>query len=334
MTPNSFISEGSSRDKTVFPLCLLPQTYGTTLFWAEEYWTIMKIRELRKMYPHLDLSGLIDPNFMQEFPNFIKRPIHENCLYTRRFDDISSISWEDNRQILNISTSHAPSRFIAEAYWDRFGGDFGIITFDAHLDLSTSQKIHGAWITEDLASITVVIGGWADTSHDVEEAANLFPFIESDLPSAISNRDLQTWLKDRKIYLNIDLDYYQLSHRDYLGYSNFWHRNKFIGHSMTIKQILAEHFEEYQMNSSFLLGKLLCFFSNLNEFTQRKKESLKNQTTEITNTLTEITSLCHKNSATLLALDFVEYSPICDWHQMTIYEFIRNYSRFQSIIHP
>ena len=264
MTSNSFSSECHLRDKTVFPLCLPPQTYGTTLFWAEEHWAIMKIQELNKDYPQIDLSGLIDPNFIQEFPSLIKQPAHEIILNTRRFDDISSISWEDNRQTLNISTSHAPSRFIAEAYWDRFGEDFGIITFDAHLDLSNSQNLHGAWITKDLASITTVIGGWADTSQDFEEATGLFSFIEPNITSVISNRDLQTWLKDKKIYLNIDLDYYQLLQGDYLGYSNFWHRNKFIGHSMTIEQLLAEQIEEYQMNSSFLLGKALGFFSNLN----------------------------------------------------------------------
>ncbi|MFX1505547.1 MAG: hypothetical protein ACFFDC_05465, partial [Promethearchaeota archaeon] len=292
----------------------------------------IKIQELKKQYPYMDLSGLIDPNFVQEFPNLIKRPIHDKILNTRRFDDISSVSWEDNRQILNISTSHAPSRFIAKTYWDRFGEDFGIITFDAHLDLSNSKNLHGAWITKNLASITTVIGGWADTSHDYEYATSLFPFIEPDITSIISNRDLPAWLKDKKIYLNIDLDYYQLSHRDYLGYSNFWHRNKFIGHSMTIEQLLAEQIEEYQMNSSFLLGKSLGFFSNLKEFSQRKEESLKRQTTEILNTLTKITHLCHKHSATLLSIDFVEYSPICDWQQLTMNEFIRNFPRYRAIM--
>ncbi|MFX1507093.1 MAG: hypothetical protein ACFFDC_13460, partial [Promethearchaeota archaeon] len=65
MNPNSFSLESNSRNKTVFPLCLPPQTYGTTLFWAEEYWTVIKIQELKKQYPYMDLSGLIDPNFVQ-----------------------------------------------------------------------------------------------------------------------------------------------------------------------------------------------------------------------------------------------------------------------------
>lgn len=334
MTINSFSSECNSKVLTTFPLCIPSQTYGSTLFWAEEYWTVVKIQELKRRYPHIDLSGLIDPCFIRKFPNLIKGTFHEKMLGTRSFDDISTFFWEDKRQRINIATSHAPSRLIAEDYWQQFGDDFGIITFDAHLDLSNSQGIHGAWITKELASITSVIGGWADTSHDYEDASNYFPFIEPNVKELFSNRDLFTWIKGKKIYLSIDLDYYQLSQRDYLGYSNFWHRNKIIGHSMTINQILEEQNESRNVNSPLLLGKSLGFFSDLDIFTQRKKESLKNQTKMILNTLKKIEHLCRKNSASLLCIDFTEYSPICDWNQLTIKEFMQNYSRFQAIVHP
>lgn len=333
MTGNCFSSDCDSRASTVFPSCLPSQTYGTTLFWAEEYWTVVKIQELEKEYPNIGFSGLIDPYFKKQFPTYIKGPIHEKILGTKRFNDISTVLWEDNRQRINIATSHAPSRYIAEDYWEEFGNDFGVITLDAHLDLSDSRKIHGAWITKELASITTVIGGWADTSYDFEDASCLFPFIEPNLYDIISNRDLYTWLRGKKIYLSIDLDYYQCSQTDFLGYSNYWHRNKIIGHSMTIEQILAEQNEDNQLTTPFLLGKSLGFFSNLEIFTRKKKESLKKQTTEILHTLREIMRLCRKNSATLLSIDFVEYSPICDWHQLTINEFVENYPKYQSIIH-
>ncbi len=332
MTTKSFSSDSNSISR-VFPSCLPSQTYGTTLFWAEEYWTVVKIQKIEKKYPNIDFSGLIDPNFKKQFLSKIKGPIHEKILGTKRFKDISTVSWEDNRQKINIATSHAPSRYIAEDYWEEIGTDFGIITFDAHLDLSNSQKIHGAWITKELASITTVVGGWADSSYDFEEASCLFPFIESNIEDVSSNRDLNTWLRGKKIYISIDLDYYQLSQRDYLGYSNFWHRNKIIGHAMTIEQMLAEQNEDKQLDTPLLLGKSLNFFSNLETFTRKKKESLKKQTTGIEFILKKLAQICHKNSATLLCIDFVEYSPICDWHQLTINEFIQNFPRFRAIIH-
>lgn len=331
MTINSFTSECNSRDISPFPLCIPSQTYGMTLFWPEEYWAVVKIQELKRLYPHIDLSGLINPCFIQKFPNLVKGSFHENILGTRRYDDISTFLWEDKRRMINIATSHAPSRLIAEDYWQQHGDDFGIITLDAHLDLSNSQKPHGAWITKELASITSVFGGWADTSQDYEEASSLFPFIKPDFSDVSLNRDLNTWLKGKKIYLSIDLDYYQLSQGDFLGYSNYWHRNKIIGHSMTIEQILAEKKEERKFKTP-LLGKSLGFFSNLATFTQEKKESLQKQTTEILITLEKIMYLCHKNSAALLCIDFVEYSPICDWNQFTINEFVKNYPRYRAII--
>ncbi|MFX1515663.1 MAG: arginase family protein [Promethearchaeota archaeon] len=333
MSQNSFSSECISSDLTTFPLCLPSQTYGTTLFWAEEYWAVVQIQKLKSQYPDINLSGLIDPCFMQKFPSFFKGPIHEKILGTRSFEDITTFLWEDKRRAINIATSHAPSRLIAENYLHQFGDNFGIITFDAHLDLSNSQKVHGAWITKELASITTVIGGWADTSLDFDNASSHFPFIVQNVADAISSRDLHTWLKGKHIYLSIDLDYYQHSLRNYLGYSNYWHRNKIIGHSMTIGQILEENKQNFDLNSPLLVGKSLGFFPSLEDFIQRKKESLKDQTSEILKNLQNIVKICRKNSATPICIDFVEYSPICDWYQLTINEFVENYSKYRAIIH-
>lgn len=332
MTINSFSSECNLAD--LFPLCLPSQTYGTTLFWAEEYWASVKIQELKNQYPNIDFSGLIDPCFMKKFPNLVKESIHKKILGTKSFEDITTFLWEDKRQVINIATSHAPSRLIAEDYLLQFGDNFGIITFDAHLDISNSQKVHGAWITKELASITSVIGGWDDTGQDFEEASRFFPFIEQNITEVVSNRDFHTWLKGKSIYLSVDLDYYRHSLGNYLGYSNFWHRNKFIGHSMTIEQILEENSKNYNnLNSSLLIGKSLGFFTDLEDFILRKKASLRNQTIEILSDLKNIARLCRKSSATLLCIDFVEYSPICDWCQLTISEFIENYPKYRAIIH-
>ncbi|MFX0122510.1 MAG: hypothetical protein ACFFAE_02670 [Candidatus Hodarchaeota archaeon] len=332
MPINSLSSKYNSRAITVFPSCIPSETYGTTLFWAEEYWAFEKIRELENKYPNIDFSGIIDPLFKKKLPTYIKKPIHEKILGTKSFNDITKVSWEDNRHIINIATSHVPSRFIAKEYWRKFGDNFGIITLDAHLDLSYSKEIHGAWITKELANITTVIGGWADTNYDFEDVSWLFPFIEPNVCDMISNRDLHSWLRGKKIYLSIDLDYYPFSQIDFLGYSNFWHRNKIIGHSMTIKQMLAERNEDNHLTTPLLLGESLGFFPNLENFTLKKKESLKKQTSKILIALKTIKHLCRKNSATLLCIDFVEYSPICDWHQLTIIEFVKNYPNFKAII--
>ncbi|UCG89730.1 MAG: hypothetical protein JSU57_04445 [Candidatus Heimdallarchaeota archaeon] len=332
MTIPNLSFNGYSNASIGFPHCVLPQTYGTSLFWAEEYWTVIKIQELKKKYPYINFSGLIDSYFMKSFHTLLKSSTHERIFGTKSFKDISEIGWEDNRHLINIATSHAPSRYIALDYWEKFGDDFGIITIDAHLDLSDSQKMHGAWITKELASITTVIGGWADTSHDIENATSLFAFIEPNVKKLISSHGLHAWLRGKKIYLSIDLDYYRLSHTAFLGYSNYWHRNKIIGHSMNIEQMFKEKNFENHSNTPLLLGKYLHFFPNLETFEKNKKISLKNQSNEIFATLREIVLLCHKNSANVLSIDFVEYSPACDWQQLTIKEFMGNFPKYSAII--
>ena len=332
MTNNNLFSDSYSKTTTVFPYCLPAQTYGTTLFWAEEYWTVMKIQELEKKYPHIDFSGLIDPYFKKQFHTLLKGSIHEEIIGTKRFSDISEVSWEDNRQVINIATSHAPSRYISLDYWEEFGDNFGIVTLDAHLDLLDSEFIHGAWITKELASITAVVGGWAATSYDFKHAESSLAFLVPDIDSIISNRDFLTWLRGKKIYLSLDLDYYRFSQTNFLGYSNYWHRDKIIGHSMNFEQMLTKQNKDNQLGSPVLLGKSLNFFPNLEVFIKNKRKSIKKQSNDILSTLREITRLCRKNSATLLSIDFVEYSPTCDWQQLTVKELIKNYLKYSVMI--
>ncbi|MHA2244809.1 MAG: hypothetical protein ACXADY_07550 [Candidatus Hodarchaeales archaeon] len=332
MTDINLFSNRCPKTTTVFPCCLPSQTYGTTLFWAEEYWIVTQIHELVRKYPQIDFSGLFDPYFMKQFPNLLKGSIHEKIFDTKKFSDISEVTWEDNRQFINIATSHAPSRYIAMNYWETFGDDFGIVTLDAHLDLLDSEFMHGAWITKDLARITTVIGGWAEVIYDFEDAEPSLAFLAPDIDSINTNREFIAWLRDKKIYISLDLDYFRISQTDFLGYSNYWHRNKIIGHSMNIKQMLEEQNKNNQSNSQLLLGEALGFFPNLEAFVRNKKKSLKKQSDDIFITLNEISQLCSKNSATILSIDFVEYSPTCDWQQLTIKELMENYPRYHAVM--
>ena len=89
---------------------------------------------------------------------------------------------------------------------------------------------------------------------------------------------------------------------------------------------------ENQPKSSILLGNLLGFFPNIGIFIRNKKNSLKTQSIEILNTLKMIARLCRRNSAKIVRIDFVEYSPICDWQQLTIKELMNNYQNYSAAV--
>jgi len=333
MNVNKNIRNPSSMTSTVFPSCIPANTYGSTLFWAEEYWTFLKIEKLRQKYPHLDFTGLIDPIFERIFLNLLKKDPHKKLFDIKSFLEISDIIWESERHVLNIATSHAPSRFIARNYYKEYGGEFGIISIDAHIDLLDSEFIHGAWLTNDLARKTAIIGGWAENISDLNDITSL-AFFSPSLNVLINNRDFIDWLKGKKLYITLDLDYYQPSRSRFLGYSNYWHRDKVIGHSMNIEQELEEYNDDELVFHPNLVGRYLGCFSDLDNFVEQKKNSIKRESSEIFRIISLISKVCQKNSAKLLSIDFVEYSPICDWQQLTINEFIGNYSKLLSIITP
>jgi hypothetical protein len=104
---------------SLFPDCLANNSYGTTLFWIEEYWATRKILELERKYPNIDFSGIIDPDFKNMMPKLLHKPPHIEILDSSQFSDFSKIVWEENRRYINIATSHAPSRFIASNYANR-----------------------------------------------------------------------------------------------------------------------------------------------------------------------------------------------------------------------
>ncbi len=117
-----------------------------------------------------------------------------------------------------------------------------------------------------------------------------------------------------------------------MGYSNYWHRDKIIGHSMNFEQILEERIIKTKVKNSRMAGYLLGIFHELESFVKKKKRSLKLQSGEIEKLLELIVSIFKSNSATLLCVDFVEYSPICDYRQLTLKELEKKYSKFYDII--
>ncbi len=317
-----------------FPSCIPPNTYGTTVFWVEEYWAFVKVKLLLTKYPNLNFSGLFNSLFINTLPSILIETPHQKVKEIKEYHDINSIIWEMNNEFMNIATSHAPSRFIARNYLTTDRENFRIINFDAHLDISDSSFIHGAWISNDLTARTALIGGWAEQVSDLNNARSNLAFLAPDISSLSSNNKFISWLHKKQVYITIDLDYFGLSQKNYMGYANFWHRDKIIGHSMNLDQILEERADLFHKNPFFVLQILMEHTSDINLFFKKKKESLKLQTKIISNLLNEITNLLQATSSSLLRIDFVEYSPICDWKQLTIKEFINNYLKFHNILLP
>ncbi|MHA1966852.1 MAG: hypothetical protein ACW964_03510 [Candidatus Hodarchaeales archaeon] len=317
---------------SLFPDCLAKNSYGTTLFWIEEYWTTRKILELERKYPNIDFSGIIDPYFKNMMSKLLHKPPHIEILGTNQFSDFSKIVWEENRRYINIATSHAPSRFIASNYAHRLREKCRIITIDAHLDISNTNFIHNSWIDTDLMTKTALIGGWGEVTADINYARDNLAFIEPSVDKIIQNPNFREWISGKKIYLTIDLDYFRLSQHRFMGYSNYWHRNRIIGHSMNVEQILEEYITQDNKSDKILLGEMLGVYSDLESFIQDKKKSLRNQSGKIEEILRTLVNFCRNNYASFLSIDFVEYSPICDYHQLTIREFERNYQIFFSIL--
>lgn len=317
---------------SLFPDCLAKNSYGTTLFWAEEYWAARKILELEKKYPNINFSGIIDSYFTNMMPQLLHKPPHIDILGTNQFSDFSKIVWEENRRYINISTSHAPSRFIASNYAKILGEKFRIITIDAHLDISNINFIRNSWIDADLMTRTALIGGWAEVTADIDYARGNLAFIEPNVDKLIQNPNFREWISGKMIYITIDLDYFRLSQQNFMGYSNYWHRDRIIGHSMNIEQILEEYITQDNKSGKILLGEILGIYSDLSSFIQDKKNSLRNQSGKIEELVRSLVNFCEDNYASFLSIDFVEYSPICDYQQLTIKEFERTYQNFFSIL--
>lgn len=317
-----------------YPLSRQTETFGAALFWAEEYWATTKLQSLRKKKPNLDFSGFINTSFQNRLPTLLKETPHTKMLGTRNYHDLEQISsplWENKRRFINLSSSHAPSRVIAEKYSQEYGEDFGIITLDAHLDLTNTPYIHANWLTEALMGKTAVVGGWAEASSDREQGQHVLKFLVPSLFTLLDDPGFRSWLSGKKIYVTIDLDYFDDGQHPFLGYATYIHREKIIGHALNIDQLIEAELGENR--HSRWLGTLFNY-SNLGEFIALKKKSIQNASSELVQVLTQFVEL-FKNTPTmsLLALDLVEYSPICDWHNLTLNELVGHYPRLWNLFH-
>lgn len=314
-----------------YPVCISTSTYGITQFWAEEYWAWQKIQELKLLYPQIDLTGLINPIFEIHLPNLTKISPHMKITQTRDYNDIQDDSWEIEYKRLNIATSHAPSRIKAQNYMKKYTNDFRIITLDAHLDLGKSNLVHAAWLTQDLAKKTALIGGWSETSEDLNFAHNLFPFLCDQIGDLLEKKLFKNWIEGKKVYITIDLDFFP-NKDNYLGLSSYWHRNLFIGHAMNIKQRIELHEDiEVGLNKK-LAGVGLHIFDNISSFKRRKSKSIQQQISQINKLLQDLIDFLQETSASLLSLDLVEYSPICDWQNLTIEGLEENFHFLNNLI--
>jgi hypothetical protein len=314
-----------------YPSCISASTYGITQFWAEEYWAWIKVQELRSLYPEIDLTGLINEKFENQLLNIMKTSPHGKLVGTNDYNDILIGSWEICYGILNIATSHAPSRFKAQKYLRKFGNDFRIISFDAHLDLGKSDLIHAAWLTEDLAKKTAIIGGWSETSVDLDDAKSLIPFISTCLNNLYKKKDFMNWIKGKKVYVTVDLDFFP-SDKIYMGLSSYWHRNMFIGHAMNIKQRIEIQKDVKFGLSNELAGVQLQLFRDIFSFLNQKKESIQSQVKQINRLVESIVNVFQENSTSILGLDLVEYSPICDWQNLTIHSLKDDFQHISDLI--
>ncbi|MHA1206794.1 MAG: hypothetical protein ACTSSO_04405, partial [Candidatus Hodarchaeales archaeon] len=67
-----------------------------------------------------------------------------------------------------------------------------------------------------------------------------------------------------------------------------------------------------------IAGVGLQIFNDIISFMKQKKKSIQSQIDQINHLIHDIVIFFQENSASMLGLDLVEYSPICDWQNMTI----------------
>ena len=314
-----------------YPDCVPRSTYGLTQFWAEEYWLLNKIQEITSNYPQFDFTGLIKIPFKNHLHNILAKAPHNKIVNTKNYKEIPTNTWKIGQKKLNLATSHAPSRFKAEKYLKEYQEDFRIINVDAHVDIGFSNGIHGAWLTEDLTKITALIGGWKESNNQLKEDSSALAFIFPQIDTIQESTSFEEWIFQKKVYLTIDLDYFPIDN-EYLGLSNYWHRNLFIGHAMNIKQRIQLLSLEKPPSNLINISEAIDIFPNVPYFYKEKVKSIETQADLLEDLLAKITSILKSNSVTLLGVDLVEYSPLCDWKQLTIKTLIHKFFDFYDLI--
>ncbi|MHA1330423.1 MAG: arginase family protein, partial [Candidatus Hodarchaeales archaeon] len=311
-----------------FPYNILLKYYGLNIFWAEEYWAYSSYRKLRAEYQNVGFEGLVNESVTEFLESLLNNSVYQKLKNTKCYSEITEeqVLFVDKK--INIGTSHAPSKIKASNFINEYDDDVAIISIDAHFDLQEKDLIHGKWITKEIAPYVIMVGGWAESEYDFESDRDKFMFYFQSIQDLTENRSLKDWIRNKKIYITLDLDYFKLSSTSYFGYSNYWHRNYLIGHSNTFSQLLGEKLDTAStrlINSQISAGKILGYFKNLDEFKEKKVQSIAQQTKEMVGLLKIIEHVLAGNSARIISFDFVEYSPICDWNYLTISELIKEF---------
>jgi hypothetical protein len=316
--------------KNQYPFCIPDSTFGVSLFWAEEYWAWNKIQKIRILYPNINLKGLLNIEFENMLPNLISKPPHHTLKGTTNYQDLHSDPWEIEYSFINLATSHAPSRIKAEKFLHEYHDNFIIINFDAHCDIGGNGIIHGAWLTGELLTKTVIIGGSSDSKYELFNLSNNPLIIENELEVLLDNSKFLNWIKEKKVYITFDLDFFK-QNKKLEGFSNYWHRNFINGHSLNIFQEIELLLGQNQEIKNEPIGKSLGFFQNLTDYKSNKQVKIRMQAHLMIDLLRRLNEVLEENSASLLNLDIVEYSPLCDWHNLTINELIKSFNALNQV---
>ncbi len=320
-----------SKCNTPYPSCIPDSTYGISFFWAEEYWAWKKIQTIREIYPNINLEGIINTEFEKLLLNMISKSPHNTLLGTENYKDLSSEPWEIDYNLINLATSHAPSRIKAEKFLRDYRENFLIINFDAHYDIGISGIIHGAWLTEELLKRTVIIGGWSESKHELNQISNEPIICENELEKVLNNSVFPKWIKNKYVYITFDLDYFQQENK-MEGISCYWHRDFINGHSRNILQEIELLITQDKIIDNYPIGISLDLFQDLKNFKIRKQKSIQVQINNVKNLLKRITEVFQEESVVLLNLDIVEYSPLSDWKNLSIIELVKSFNSFLHII--
>ena len=313
-----------------YPLCVPDSTFGFSLFWAEEYWAWNKIQKIRETYPNINLEGIVNISFENLLPSLISKPPHDSLRGTTNYQDIHSNPWEIEYKLINLATSHAPSRIKAEKFLQEYHESFIIINFDAHCDIGGKGIIHGAWLTNKLLKKTAIVGGWSDSKFELSNSSSKPVINEKELEIMLDNSKFRKWIKEKYVYITFDLDFFQLN-KKLEGLSSFWHRNFINGHSLNIFQeieiLLTKNFKIDKKP----IGSSLEFFQNLRDYKSDKLASIQMQNNLMIGLIKRLYEVLEEESAALLNLDIVEYSPLCDWENLTINELIKSFDILNQI---
>jgi hypothetical protein len=307
-----------------FPYCIPDSTFGVSLFWAEEYWAWKKIQKIKETYPNINLKGIINSEFENILPSMITKLPHNLLKDTKNYENLYSNPWEIDYELINLATSHAPSRIKANKFLQDYPENLIIISFDAHYDIGGSGIIHGAWLTEELLKRTAIIGGWSESKFELLNLSNKPIIYENELEIVLNDSKFRKWIREKFVYITFDLDYFR-NEKKFEGLSSYWHRNLINGHSMNLFQEIEVLTTKNISIDKKAIGAYLGFFQNLSDFQSNKQKSIFIQINYMIDILGRFFEVLKEESVVLLNLDIVEYSPLCDWKNLTIKELIKVY---------